>query len=1004
MKPFDEAVTRLNPSQRLAVETIEGAVMLIAGPGTGKTEVLTLRIANILAKTQMNPDAVLALTFTDAAVHEMKKRLIGLIGNEAYRLSLYTFHGFCRKIIEMFDEEFEHIMPENNIQELEQIQIIEELLRTNTFKYLKPLSNPLMHAKSIVRSINELKQESVSAQMLEDAIAEDEIEFNNVEGKVHEKGAHKGKMKNEFKDWQKRIDKNRELALIYTLYESHLRTHKQYDFNDMILKVVLLLDANPDVLQQLQEKYQYILVDEHQDTNTSQNKLIEKISSYYENPNLFIVGDEKQAIFRFQGASIENFLYFKEKYPSAVLINLEENYRSSQTILDASHSLISHTSIPLPSLATHLQAKSNRKNISIEVAELENYFAEYAYVAYDVARRKAQGQNLSKITAICRINKDLFELARALEQKDIPFVIDNDQNILEDINIDKIFLLLHTISQYPSDVSLVHTMHLDFLELNPLDIYRMTLYAKKNQKAVWEVLESLVENEELELSEKEKCLKFAESMRRWKTYSKNNRLDDTIVRILNESGFVIYALRKYNSYDIFEKLTRLFQEVRLHVYDNPKYSLEDFLAYIELLRAHNLQLKSRHITSSHEAVQLITAHKAKGREFDHVYILNCFEGHWGKSNKAKQFAIPWSKLGISRTPEKDDTQIEDERRLFYVALTRARNSVTISYAKQNLEGKEQVQSQFISEIDPSFIKKAETAEFSSDFATHKESIFVLPVEKSVKELFFANKEYFLERLRRIGLSVTGLNNYISCPWKYFFRNLLQLPEEKNVSQLYGTAIHKALEEYILQRKNGIDSPDVLINAFTRALLEQPLLVAEMDLWKERGVKALTGYYENAIATWKGSVEAELNIPGVKYKDDLFLSGKLDMLDVISPKNEVRVYDFKTGKPKSRNVIEGKVGKGHGDYKRQLVFYKMLLDRYRNGFYKMVDGVIEFIEPNERDIYKSETFTITQDEIKVVEQEIDSFYSEMQILAFWDRFCDDPDCIYCQLRRFMTDEV
>ncbi len=1005
MNNFNQAIDRLNTFQRKAVETIEGPVMVIAGPGTGKTQTLTLRIANILAKTQMNPENILALTFTDAAVHEMRHRLIKLIGNEAYRLSLYTFHGFSNQVIQMFDEEFEELMGAKPISELEQIQIIEKLLTENKYTLIKPLSSPLFFGRTIVSQINQLKREQVSPQKLEKAVNKDEVVFNNTEGKYHENGRYKGKMKGEFQTWEKRIHKNRELIDIYTKYEEQLQSAHLFDFNDMILKVVRLLSSNQEILQQLQERYQYILVDEHQDTNTSQNNLIELIASYYENPNLFIVGDEKQAIFRFQGASLENFLYFKERYPSAVLINLQENYRSSQTILDATHTLIAHSAIELPSLANKLEARSKRENKPVLVAELDNYFAEYAYVVHEIQEKIKSGVSPKEIAAICRTNKDLFELAHSLEQENVPFVIDSDQNILEDLQIEKLLILLQAVAQLPVDEIMAKAMHLDFLDLYPIDTFRVIAFARDNRQTIWETLENLASYPSLALKEPESMEQFFKMLQQWKVYSENNRLDDTLVRIINESGFIRYTMKHTHKFDIIDKLTRLFQEIRIHVYERSDYSLKEFLEYIALLKTHHLTLKSKHITGSQEAVQLITAHKAKGREFDYVFILNAYDGHWGSSRaKAKQFAIPWNYLGISRTPEEQNAEIEDERRLFYVALTRARHGITITYAKHGLEGKEQVPCLFISEIHSDFIQSADTVTFAHEFENNKVQIFATPRKISTKEAFFASKPFFLERLKRLGLSVTALNNYLECPWKYFFRNLIQIPEEKSVAQLFGTAIHVALNRYINQRKKGIDSFEVLIHAFQDAIEEQPLLAEELDLWKERGVTALTGYYQERIQTWPEKMESEVTIPGIHYKDDLFLSGKIDMLQINTAENDVVVYDFKTGKPKSRNFIEGKSGKSNGEYKRQLVFYKLLLDSYRNGLYAMEGGVIDFVEPTESNTYKSEYFEITEENTNKLKQEIDLFHNDMLTLVFWDKECDDKTCEYCKLRRFMSDEV
>ncbi len=337
---FKELYKKLNFRQREAVDAIEGPVMVIAGPGTGKTQILTLRIVNILRKTDIPPDAILALTFTEAGVSAMRKRLVSIIGSPAYRVGIFTFHSFCNDIIKRFPEEFPRIIGSTNVSDIDKIVIIKELIEKTTLKLLRPYGDTFYYLHPVRQKISELKRENISPKELELRIKNNELRFKKIPDIRHQKGVYKGKMKGKYETEKKNIEKNKELLKIYITYENMLAERKLYDYEDMILEVIRALEKKQDFCLRLQEEYQYVLADEHQDANNAQNKLLELLVSFHENPNLFIVGDEKQAIYRFQGASLENFLYFQKKYKGARVIILEDNYRSTQTILDAAHSVM----------------------------------------------------------------------------------------------------------------------------------------------------------------------------------------------------------------------------------------------------------------------------------------------------------------------------------------------------------------------------------------------------------------------------------------------------------------------------------------------------------------------------------------------------------------------------------------------------------------------------------------------------------------------------------------
>ncbi|MDQ3076708.1 MAG: UvrD-helicase domain-containing protein, partial [bacterium] len=262
---FEDLYNRLNPEQKRAVDTIDGPVMVIAGPGTGKTQILTLRIANILKQTDSGADGILALTFTESGAYAMRKRLVDIIGSVAYKINIFTFHSFCNEVIKTYPEEFPRIIGANSITDIDQIRLMEEIILTSHLEKLKPYGDPLYYLKPALNQIKNLKREDVDPLALEQIIKDQEARFKEIDDLYYEKGQHKGKMKGKHKDLEKDIEKNKDLLELYKQYEAKLQKLRLFDFEDMIMEVVRVLKINNDLLLRLQEKFQYILADEHQD-------------------------------------------------------------------------------------------------------------------------------------------------------------------------------------------------------------------------------------------------------------------------------------------------------------------------------------------------------------------------------------------------------------------------------------------------------------------------------------------------------------------------------------------------------------------------------------------------------------------------------------------------------------------------------------------------------------------------------------------------------------------
>lgn len=383
---FDSKYKSLNPRQKEAVDTIDGPVMVIAGPGTGKTTILTLRIANILRKTDTPASGILALTFTEAGVKAMRMKLREIIGSRADEVRIHTFHGFAASIITEFYDHFPHLARAKQITDIEAEVLIREILKAKKFAPLRPLGEPDLYIGTILRTVSDAKKEAWTPEIVR-AFAVEEIErIKNDEDSISTRGATKGKLKAEALKRIEKCEKTILFADVYEAYEAEKKSTKKMDFDDLIIELLTALRSDTLLLQLLQEKFLYLLVDEHQDTNDSQNALIRLIADFFENPNVFIVGDEKQAIYRFQGASVENFLKFQNIWKEMKLIPLSENYRSHQSILDAVFGMIEHNyeGDEHAALRTRLVAGGKETPKPIDIVSAGNVEASEKYLVGEI--------------------------------------------------------------------------------------------------------------------------------------------------------------------------------------------------------------------------------------------------------------------------------------------------------------------------------------------------------------------------------------------------------------------------------------------------------------------------------------------------------------------------------------------------------------------------------------------------------------------------------------------
>lgn len=984
---FDKAYKTLNKAQKEAVDSIEGPVMVIAGPGTGKTQILTLRIANILRITDTRPENILAITFTEAGANAMRKRLLSIIGEDAYKVVIQTFHGFSNNLITDFPEYFEKIIGRSPANEIDVINIIEKIIDSNDFKIIKPYGDKYYYVKSIRSSIKSLKQEACDVETFEQFIKSKEDELINSNDKYHEKGPHKGKVKASYLESEKNINKNKELLVVYRSYEDELSKSKLYDFEDMLLESYKALRDKKDLLLTLQENYQYILADEHQDANRAQNKILELLINFHRDPNIFIVGDEKQAIFRFQGASLQNFHYFKNLYPTSKVIALSDNYRSHQGILDTASiisSLVTDNDIKLIS-----KVEENKNINPINICEFYKADDEVNFVVNKIKEFEGDGINLNDIAILARDNKDANSISESLNRDGIKNILSSERDILKSIHIQKFVTLLKAIDNPNRADYLGESLFLDFFKLPIVSIYKILKSTNDKRMSLFDILTN--ENVLLEVVGDDTPFfkKWIDDILRWSALSKNDILPEVLSTVAEESLYMQSILEKEDSLNVLALADTLYSEMRKLVESNNKAMLGDFLTHIDKMIEYNVPLNSNINFEKKNAVNVMTAHKSKGLEFKKVFIIGVNHGKWGGKRDRKMFDLPeYENRGGD----------DDERRLFYVSITRAKEEVYVCYSKYSLDGKELLPSVFVTEIDTPLCNKLTVS------GNSKKTLLQSSSKSSGMGTSIFDIEYLRSEFLKSGLSVTSLNNYLNCPSTYFFMNLIRLPKAMTRDQVYGVAVHNALRELFEGIKNGEEaSRSMFIASFEKFLSREALSEGDFKDSLSRGKKSLSGYFDTYSGAFSKKVINEKRISGVsisfKALNEEFvlpLKGTLDKIEIMEDGKSINVVDYKTSKPKSRNALEGNTQFSTGNEKRQLVFYKLLCDSYFNDLYTFISGEIDFVEPDDKGVYKKELFVIDSNEVDELRKLINRVSLEIYNGDFLNNRCEEKDCKYCRM--------
>ncbi len=1014
-KKFNEEFEKLNLAQREAAETIEGPLLIVAGPGTGKTQTLALRLANILKQTQAKPHNLLALTFTESGAIALKKRLASIIGSDAYGISAFTFHAFCARIHSTFPSEFATTRERIQIDQLRQLQLFTEILKKGEFPLLAPLRAPDLYLRDLSGAISSLKREGITSDRLREILEGEQEELNSQERINPRTKKPYGKILQK----EKQIAKNFELVTFYENYQTELEEKGFTDFDDLILSVVeklnpaltpqiserLTVDESSSVnsrvnsdtlgsedgasflLAYLQENFLYATVDEFQDTNGAQNEILRAWGSFDEKPNLCVVGDDDQSIYRFQGASLANILEFHESFPAAKIITLTENYRSTQPILDAASAVIVKNEERLVNKIEEVsktiqavgssQSAAGSKKLKPRIIEAMSEADEVASVGGEIQKLMEAKTPLHEIAVIYRNRAHGNMLAEFLQRKGIPFFRADGLNALLNSRVKQLVRLLQAIENPKDALNSLASFFADFAGIPEVEVYKISKEVNLQKTFLDVALESEIES----------VKNFAKKLISFQKMKAEQNLLELVENVSAESG-LNKKIVKNKEFESAEAITAFFNFVRNFSVSHEEASLKTMIEDLKAMEKNSLPIRTP--SRAHEAITLTTAHSAKGLEWENVFIIHADDNSWGGKGKRQMLKLP-NLLKVEEEKDASAERIEDERRLFFVALTRAKKNLIITSARE-YGFREVATSRFIAEIPSDLIEKVEAE--SSELEN-------LPIT-GTQEFSEDTKRFLQSLLENFRLSPTALNAYLACPRKFLFQNLLRIPAKVEASDrmgaIFGSAIHAGLEEFFREFKQTgkLPSAEVAIRALKKSFDREPLTMKQRANLERDAVPAIEKYLEFHTASFAPPAEVEFNFAKHEVRlDSIPLTGKVDRIDAISQtKDQVRFIDYKSQKPYSRAAIQGETANSTGDAYRQLLFYLLLAELDSRFIFHPTQVVLSFVRENDAGEFQDESFTPQKEEIEQLKKTIQETWGKIQNLEF---SCEDCDCSRCDFR-------
>ncbi|RAI14694.1 MAG: hypothetical protein DK841_01230 [Candidatus Melainabacteria bacterium] len=1010
-------IIKPNSKQQQAIDILNGQVMLLAGPGTGKTFTVIHRIEKMLADG-VEPSSILCLTFSDAAASEMRQRLIKKMGVVASAVDIYTYHSFCNDLIKTYPDKFEMTSGVKLITDAEKISIMKECIDDANLKFFVPSrADRYFFTKNFISYVEKLKTQRVSKEEYMACIDTNPMlmpRYKELESEIYEReqaGNTKNKTRyNELEKIKTNIEKAKELWTLFELYSTKMINKNLIDFSDMINLVLTSFEEDSQFLSEVSNKYKYFLVDEYQDTNDLQNQIIFNLLDGNDEKNIFVVGDDDQIIYGFQGAKSDNIENFLTKYPNTTVICLEENNRSTQTILDFSNLIVNQDENRLENnlyfkekynISKKLTAKNPKiivKDKKIKRIQFGEILQEFNYIVDDIKtliesdfapKTDEDKIDYSQIAIISKKRAELQTFAELLKSKNIPFQIDEGKSIFAIRSTILIYFYIKAMNNYLTSSDKLFGLLLS----EPFKIDQQDYNKILEEKRLWKKDESsdfitLMRNLN-GWKNPEKITKFLETFDYLQDYASSNNLRNTVVEIINRTGLLAYFYKSgKNRSENLAGIRKIISEATDFQNSDSTKNLSDFVKYLDDCFENEIDINLDKDSVVQNAVQLMTYHGSKGREFEYVYLPNLISSNW------EDFRMPSEyKLITEDVPDKDVAQAKKDSellKLLFVGITRAKHTLTISFADSN-NGKAQQITKYL-EPTANYDFDSEQFECSADDLTTE---FYRSVSSDVFDNQKAFKNEIEERVKSVVLSPSRLNDYLSCPRKFFYVKVLGIDVEEADwdGANFGTLIHSLLERAVkVAKESAYPTLEEILEKFRLGMDGMKFSSeAKKEKYFKQGQKLLTNYYPYFSQIPISRItDIEFSFYGVDVDGD-FITGKIDRIEKNSD-GTFELYDYKTGNYTNEKKIAPNEEKQN--YFNQLCFYKYAYEKLTGNKVSKV-GII-YVENHEKSVDKY----LTDDDMKYIETLIKDTYQNIKALKFnpikEDKQGACKNCVYKQL--------
>ncbi|MBI2033041.1 MAG: ATP-dependent helicase [Candidatus Levybacteria bacterium] len=891
----------LNAEQREAITFGKGPLLIIAGAGTGKTTVITERIKHLILEKNVAPSEILALTFTDKAAREMEERIDIVMPYGYTQLWINTFHAFCDRILR---NEAIHIGLTPNYKlmtEAESVLFLKKHFFSFQLSYFRPLGNPYKFIQGMLQHFARLRDEDIAP-----------IEYMQ----WAQTQSEKRKAKNEETD-ESEIKKNLELANAYKTYEELKAKEGVMDFSDLISNALQLFRKRKNILKQYQRQFSYILVDEFQDTNYAQNKLAILLAG--DTKNITVVGDDDQAIYRWRGAAISNMIQFKDTFPDAKIVTLTQNYRSTQGILDRSYDLISHNNPDRLEIKENINKKltSTRK---VKSDPVELIYQERVEDEADVAVKQIQEltkkqYQYSDIAILVRANDHAQPFIKALQRNNTPYQFLGPGRLFRQEEIKDLIAYLKVLYNFEDTTAMYRVLNNPLFGIEPRTIAGILNLARRKNLSLFETVERITDEKNdiqeifIKDVEKEKLKKLIAMIHKHLKRVPHDSAGQILYYFAQDTELLNNFLSAKTASDTkyYQNIAKFFDKLQTFEAEYDDARIFPVVDWIDL----SLQMGESPIAtdmdwSENNAVNILTIHSSKGLEFPVVFLVNLVSQRFPTRERREQIPIP-QELIKEILPE-GDYHLQEERRLFYVGMTRAKNRLFLTAANYYGEGKrDRKLSPFVYEalgqntVEALMKKKKEEKtviqpsllDWTQNYA---EQTGVQSPSDMVK-LVSENGTSFITYV-----SYSQLQTFDLCPLHYKLQYLLRIPYQPTSALSFGTSVHAALRDFsqLIMQGSVLKPQDVL------PLLEKVWIdegyeskTHKQQAFERAGYvlqKYLSDYPLNTAGRKVAGIEIPfsffLSSPEIR-KSGLKIGGKIDRVDLLSD-NRIEIIDYKTG--------------------------------------------------------------------------------------------------------------